>query len=152
MPIEVIAAESIERAWKRLLRHGRRIDDASPAEDLHRVRIDGKKLRYLAETFRSVFQKVDLGPVIAGLKDLQDCLGAINDAAVQEEALRRLASRLDRDPGSGPSGESAATLVSIGRLIERGSAQSAAARRRFDERFEDLRSKENRKRIKALVE
>ena len=151
MPIGVIAAESIERAWKRLLRHARKIDDSSPAEDLHRVRIDGKKLRYLVEMFRSVYPDVELNPVVKSLKDLQDCLGVLNDTAVQEDTLRRLARHLDRVAGENTSAESAATLVSIGRLIERGSAHSATARRRFDDRFKDLRSKENRKRIKALV-
>jgi hypothetical protein len=42
--------------------------------------------------------------------------------------------------------------LTIGRLIERGNAHGAAERRRFDERYKDLRSKENRKRIKALAE
>ena len=146
MPIEVIAAESIERAWKRLIRHGRALDKGSTAEALHRVRIDGKKLRYLLEMFRSVYPDAELGPLIACLKKLQDCLGALNDASVEQEALRRLAQRLDRE-----SGDSAAALVLIGRLIERVSARGEAARRRFPERFDDLRSKDNRKRIKALA-
>jgi CHAD domain-containing protein len=145
MPVAVIAAESIERAWKRLLRHGRAIDDSSPAGDVHQVRIDGKKLRYLLELFRSVYPDVDLGPLVDDLKDLQDCLGAVNDAAVQEGMLRDLADRLSREDG-----DATAALLLVGRLIERSSANGAAARRRFSERFAELRSKENRKLVKAL--
>src|SRR6185436_12318903 len=147
MPIAIIAGEAIERAWRRLVRHGRKIDDDSPPKALHQVRIDGKKLRYLLELFRPTYADVDLGPVISSLKDLQDCLGALNDTAVGEERLRHLAGRLDREDG-----DSTAELVSVGRLIERASASQETARRLFPERLEELRSKQNRKLIKALAE
>jgi CHAD domain-containing protein len=147
MPIAVIAAESIERAWRRLLRHGARIGDSSSIEDLHRVRIDGKKLRYLVELFGPSYPNVDLAPLIATLKRLQDCLGTINDAAVQERQLRGVAERLARDRPAA----AAAALVLVGRLIERGEARAATARRRFAGRFEKLQSKENRRAIKALA-
>jgi CHAD domain-containing protein len=146
MPIAVIAAESIERAWRRMLRHGRAIGEESPVEELHQVRIDGKKLRYLLELFRSAYPEVELGPLISDLKNLQDCLGALNDASVQDHMLRALAQRL-----SAEGGDATAALVLVGRLIERASADGAAARRKSPERFAELRSKENRRRIKALA-
>jgi CHAD domain-containing protein len=147
MPIAVIAAESIERAWRRLLRHGQAIDDGSPPEAVHQVRIDGKKLRYLLELFRSVYPSIELGPVISDLKKLQDCLGALNDSSVQNGMLRALARRL-----SAEDGDSIAALVLVGRLIERADALGADARREFSERFEELCSKENRRRIEALAD
>ncbi len=87
-PIATVAAEAIDRAWRRLLRHGKKLSDSSAAEDFHEVRIDGKKLRYLLELFRSVYPAVDLGPTIENLKSLQNCLGDLNDAQVQEDLLR----------------------------------------------------------------
>jgi CHAD domain-containing protein len=147
MPIRVIAAESIERAWRRIVRHGQAIDDESSTEALHEVRIDGKKLRYLLELFRSVYPEVELGPVISDLKNLQDCLGVLHDASVEDRMLRALAQR-----SSAEDGDSTSALVLLGRLIERADGLGAAARRKFPERFAELGSKENRKRIEALAE
>jgi hypothetical protein len=77
---------------------------------------------------------------------LQDCLGAVNDAAVQQSMLRDLADRLSREDG-----DATALLVLVGRLIERSSAAGAAAHRRFPERFAELSSTENRERVEALA-
>jgi CHAD domain-containing protein len=114
---------------------------------LHQVRIDGKKLRYLLELFRSVYPAVELGPVISDLKNLQDCLGALNDASVEDAMLRSLAQRL-----TSADGDSTAALLLVGRLIERATASGAAARRKFPDRLNELLSKENRKRIDALTD
>ena len=143
-PIGEMAAKAIDRAWRRLVRHGRAVSDGAPAEALHRVRIDGKKIRYLLELFRSAYPSVDLGPTITALKALQDCLGELNDAANREQALRRLAHALADD------GAAADTLLVAGRLMERARGTGAAARARFPERFAVLAAKDNRRRIRGL--
>ena len=145
-PIATVAAEAIDRAWRRLLRHGQELSASSTAEDFHEVRIDGKKLRYLLELFRSAYPAVDLGPTIEDLKSLQNCLGDLNDAQVQEELLRKIAPRLVT--AGGPNADS---LVLVGRLIERSHRARRSARRRCEDRFGRLAAKDNRRRIRSLA-
>jgi CHAD domain-containing protein len=145
-PIATVAAEAIVRAWRRLLRHGKKLSDSSAAEDFHEVRIDGKKLRYLLELFRSVYPAVDLAPTIENLKSLQNCLGDFNDAQVQEELLREMAPRLATADGA-----TAESLLLVGRLIERSHRARRSARRRFEDRFSTLAAKDNRRRIRSLA-
>ena len=145
-PVAAVAAEAIERAWRRLLRHGRAASEKSSAEALHRVRIDGKKLRYLLELFQSAYPGVDLGPTVSALKRLQDSLGELNDATVREESLRRLGRSLAAD------GAGADTLLLTGGFMERARAAGADARSRFAERFAPLAAKETRRNIRRLAQ
>ena len=145
-PIATVAAEAIDRAWRRLLRHGNNLSASSAAEDFHEVRIDGKKLRYLLELFRSAYPAVDLAPTIENLKSLQNCLGDLNDAQVQEDLLRKIAPRLVTS--GGPTADS---LVLVGRLIERSDRARRSARRRYEDRFRALAAKDNRRRIRSLA-
>lgn len=54
---------------------------------LHAFRIDVKKLRYGLDFFRSIYEKDDVSPWRSVSKALQDCLGGLNDAAVQAAML-----------------------------------------------------------------
>jgi CHAD domain-containing protein len=144
-PVGKVAAAAIDRAWRRLVHHGRALSKESALDEFHEVRIDGKKLRYLLELFRSAYSSVDLGPTIRTLKALQDCLGDLNDARVQEEALRLLAPRVAAE-----GGPATGTLLVIGRLIERSEVARARARRRYERRFAALDSKENRRLLRSL--
>src|SRR5262249_31089754 len=48
------AAKELQRRWKKLLKRGKRLDELDP-QRRHRLRIQGKKLRYAAEFFASAF-------------------------------------------------------------------------------------------------
>ncbi len=50
-PIGRVAGGRIHKAYRRVLKLGRRIDESSPAEDYHELRKKGKELRYLLELF-----------------------------------------------------------------------------------------------------
>lgn len=63
------------------------IDDATPDERVHELRIHCKKLRYLMEFFAPLFGKAEVKPLVGALKRLQDNLGAFNDYSVQQESL-----------------------------------------------------------------
>ncbi len=78
-----VAVENIRKAWKKVIHHGRRISRATTDEELHALRIDCKKLRYLLEFFFSIFPSETITPVIRQLKELQDNLGDFVDFAVQ---------------------------------------------------------------------
>jgi CHAD domain-containing protein len=144
-PVVDVAARAIDRAWRRLLRRGRAISAGDGAPQLHRVRIDGKKLRYLIELFSSAYPEIDLEPTLDDLKQLQDCLGDVNDAAQREQALRALGLELAAQGGDGD------LLLVTGRWIERARVEGARARAEFVERFASLTTKENRRRLRALA-
>jgi CHAD domain-containing protein len=95
LPIREVAAARIQRAHRRVIEHGRAIDDASPGDELHRLRIDCKKLRYLLELFASAFEPDVVARLVKALKRLQDNLGALNDLEVQRRALTDLAAELE---------------------------------------------------------
>jgi phosphohistidine phosphatase len=146
-PILEVASERIERRFRRVIKDGRRIKASSPPEALHRLRIECKKLRYLLEFFRSLFAPRDLGGLVKELKRLQDHLGAFNDLQVQQVAMRRFAKLMGK-AGMG----TAESLEAMEELVERLGARQAKERRRFDKRFSRFAGKENRKRIRRLVE
>ena len=84
------AAKALDRRWKTLLKLGRDVkglDDAGR----HRVRIAAKKLRYAAEAFAPLFTAEPGRRFLKRLKALQDTLGALNDAAVAQTLVARLA-------------------------------------------------------------
>ncbi|TAA45801.1 CHAD domain-containing protein [Corallincola spongiicola] len=63
-------------------------------EQLHALRIQGKKLRYLVELFPQASEKTDWELLHKPLKKLQSHLGNVNDCAVQLQGIRRKQARL----------------------------------------------------------
>ena len=129
-PIRDVASERIARCFRRVLKKGRAIEDDSPPARLHRLRIECKKLRYLLEFFRSLYDPRDVEPVVKSLRRLQDNLGDFNDLQIQQETLKRFAQEM--------VAENCATvesLMAMGRLVERLEARQAEERSRFTKRF-----------------
>ena len=71
----------IERRDRVLRRHGEALDGAG-AEACHRMRIAAKKLRYCVEFFASLYPQKKVRRYLEALADLQEVLGAVNDAVV----------------------------------------------------------------------
>ena len=89
-----VAANTIKKAWKKVIRHGRQISSETTDAELHALRIDCKKLRYLLEFFSSIFPHKTIAPVIRQMKELQENLGDFIDFAVQLQFLHdHLASK-----------------------------------------------------------
>lgn len=108
------------RKRARALREGMRPGFAQgPSAELHALRIQAKKLRYLLECAPGLVGEKRLTEAVAGLKRLQECLGQLNDAAVQTAAL----TELGRAPELPPQ-----TMVWLGRLTERAAAREARER------------------------
>jgi CHAD domain-containing protein len=93
-PIGPFVARRIAKAQERVLRDGRSIDPTSPAERLHALRKDTKKLRYLLECFGGLCRAKRLKGFVDQLKALQDNLGEHQDAEVHLGQLRELAHDL----------------------------------------------------------
>ncbi len=91
-PVRAFAERLLQNRYKRLMKLGERWSELPDAE-LHRLRIFGKKLRYLGLAFSSLFKPKTTKRFQDRLSDLQDCLGAVNDVAVGRQLVRQLAER-----------------------------------------------------------
>jgi len=98
LPVTQLASRIIGRRFHGMRKAGKAINPSSPDQEYHRLRIQGKKLRYTLEFFSALFPEKTLEPAIRQLKQLQDYLGAYNDLAVQQGELREYLSGLR--PGS----------------------------------------------------
>lgn len=93
----VLAAEQLERQWKRIARRGDGLDGLD-AEDRHSLRIAVKKLRYAAEFMAPLYTAKPLSvrrdAFLVALKALQERLGDLNDAWTAEGLAARLPAEL----------------------------------------------------------
>ena len=140
-----VAGERIWKAYRKVRKRGAAIDEASPDEALHSLRIDCKKLRYLLEHFRSLYPAAEISSYIQRLKGLQDVLGAFNDYSVQGEQLRDLATDLQ-----GGDAETTRALLATGRLMERLRRAQTSERHRFAGQFAGFAADETRRGIRRL--
>lgn len=86
-PCRELVSGIIRKRVARILRHGRAITAESPAEQLHELRIECKKYRYLLEFFRSLYDGEQVDAYLRQMKQLQNILGDFNDLAVQKQVL-----------------------------------------------------------------
>jgi len=78
--LKSIASGLIEKRYQRVLESSA-VAEQNSIDALHRLRINVKKLRYVAEFFRDLYPKRKMRSLVAGLARLQEDLGALNDAA-----------------------------------------------------------------------
>lgn len=145
IPIARLANERIWKVYRRVIKDGSAIDDDTPAEAVHELRIRCKKLRYLMEFFRSLYDAGRIEALIKALKRLQDNLGDFNDYEVQQVSLKAFADEMQRRGGA-----PAATLMAMGRLVQYLEAGQARERRRFGERFVKFAAAENQRLARQL--
>ena len=88
------ARRVIWKRYRKVCKIAAGIDSTTPDEQVHALRIQCKKLRYLMEFFAPLFDAADVGALIKRLKKLQDNLGKFNDYAVQQAALGDLLTGL----------------------------------------------------------
>jgi CHAD domain-containing protein len=84
MNLVAYSRKLLDKQERRVLAAGSHVDTNS-ATEMHRLRIECKKLRYAAEFFRPVFAGMDT--FIGKMKGLQDLLGVMNDVAVLQQLL-----------------------------------------------------------------
>jgi inorganic triphosphatase YgiF len=85
-PVAEFAVLVLERYDRRLRKRGGGAPAASAAER-HRTRIATKKLRYASEFFGVLYPRKRVAAYTGALAELQDILGALNDAAVADRLL-----------------------------------------------------------------
>lgn len=112
--IEVFAAGELERRWRKLLKCAVDLDKLDD-QARHHVRIDAKKLRYMAEFFAHPFAQRHARHerFLHCLEDLQTILGKLNDRHVAARFLAHLAVEIPRRKRLG---KDAAMLFAAGRI------------------------------------
>ena len=126
--------ERIGQAHLTLLEHGRLITDDSPATQLHDLRRDAKRLRYLLESFGEVLPAKPTRRFVRRLKSLQDNLGAHQDAEVHATRMAELLV------GPEATEFSPATLAAADELVRQLEQQCLSARAEFSSRFSEYDS------------
>lgn len=101
----------IIKRYKKVRKRGSKIGKKSPANQFHSLRINVKKLRYLIDFFRPVFDQEEITRLLSGLKGFQDALGSYQDAEVQIQSLSQLALDLQ------VSGSEIEPILALGQLI-----------------------------------
>jgi CHAD domain-containing protein len=139
-PILEIANRRILKAYRRMLKRGKKLQSEPPPELLHRLRIDAKKLRYLLEFFRELYDPSLIATLVKELKKLQDILGGFNDMEVQQRRLREFADRMIEEQSA-----AAATIFAMGRLADVMRERQESYRLQFHDRFEAFASKNSRR-------
>jgi CHAD domain-containing protein len=144
-PVGVVVARRIRRAQRGVLERGRSITPESPADDLHELRKDAKKLRYLLECFGGVLPTAQRKAFVQRLKALQENLGEHQDNEVHVAELTTMARELAE------RGVGADTLVAIGELAAHLDQRRLAARAEFAEQFASYDTKATRKALEEML-
>jgi CHAD domain-containing protein len=97
VPAVKVIAQLGAAQWRSARRAARRLGPAPSGEALHRLRIQAKRLRYIAEAAAPVFSDKSRRSAalltVAAATQLQDVLGELHDAAARENWLRAFAAR-----------------------------------------------------------
>lgn len=132
-PVIHVARESIAKRFRKIYREGLAINDLTPEERLHELRIDFKKLRYQIEFFKSLFPAREIAFVVKRLRGLQGILGDLNDLHVQSERLNLYLSDIS------PQRKEAISLAaSVGVLVASLQEEGKRVRAEFAQGFEQI--------------
>jgi CHAD domain-containing protein len=131
IPIGILAGKIIHKRFRRILADGTNIHQGSPDSELHKLRLQCKKLRYCLEFFATLYEPQHMNQFIKQLKMLQDNLGDFNDLSVQQEMLADYLSKINQD-----SKNSHELAASIGGLMTALAAQHHLVRTHFEKTFD----------------
>lgn len=85
--ISDFAKRILDKRYRNFRSRGKNLT-ALPRNKLHALRIAGKKLRYAAEFFVSIYPARKVRSYLDAMSALQDALGAMNDAATTGQLLQ----------------------------------------------------------------
>jgi CHAD domain-containing protein len=131
------------RQWRAVRQAVHRLGDQPPDAALHRVRIQAKRLRYLAEVaapfVAPAAHRESAKRTAKAAAALQDVLGQLHDAAVSEQWLREGS---DRVPGRAKSAVVFATGLVAGQLVARAQERQRALRKKWPAAWAPLQSRQ----------
>ncbi|QQD16953.1 CHAD domain-containing protein [Spongiibacter nanhainus] len=88
-PVATLLEKNAHKSFQRIKSLGSSIDKYTPDNEIHALRIECKKMRYLMEYFIEILPEKPTMKFVKSLKKLQDVLGDFNDYAVQQNFLRQ---------------------------------------------------------------
>jgi CHAD domain-containing protein len=142
VPAAEAGRKALKHAFRQLIRRGAEVGSPPTAEELHRIRIRAKRLRYLLEFFGDSSGKAGVR-LLQHLVNLQDLLGVHNDAMVAAAFLERYVN--------GPGADSKpATLLTLGGFLEDELRRARKARTKFRRTWKRFASKQTIKDWKAV--
>ena len=127
----------VKKAWKRLDKEVRVLEEDDSDEQWHKVRIKSKRARYAAEALAPALDSKAAAGVErfgAWAKNIQTLLGDHQDAVVAKEVIREIATK------QGDQGFSFA----MGRLFERQQADAEELREQFSSAWQEFDPKKVR--------
>ncbi len=142
-----VSNQRIFKIYRKIVKKGWKILQNISEEQLHQLRIDCKKLRYLLEFFSGLYPKEKISSIIKQLKKLQDNLGAINDYHVQQTYLESFADEL-----SVKNKNSKKTILAIGNLIGVLETEKQETIQNFKKVFGEFASAKNETLFKELFQ
>lgn len=140
-PALQLAQKLIWKRYCKVCRIAAGISADTPDSEVHELRINCKRLRYLMELFEPLFESAELKAALKPLKRLQNTLGDFNDCSVQQAALLKFA------------GSPAATreiTLSVGALIAVLHQNQRDARAMVEEKFQAFDSPETQRRFRVM--
>ena len=123
----------VNRASTRILARGDAIQPKTPARQLHKLRIEAKRFRYLVDFFSTV-QKHQWQEVIEATEELQEVLGQHQDAVTAIDQLMVYAGSLAH------MDDAEAELLNTARLMRKESGRVRECRRDFESAWAGFRS------------
>lgn len=146
-PIRRVVSARIWRIYRKIIKEGKRLLALPevPAEALHQLRIECKKLRYLMELFASLYPRRRMRRLMRTLKKLQDNLGDFQDFEVQQHQLQRFAVEMMQEDDAPPE-----TLLAMGRLEGHLEGLQRAAHAAYATCFRAFARRKNQQRFAAL--
>jgi CHAD domain-containing protein len=133
LSIAECARQFIQTDLQKLLVHGDAIDADAAATQLHKLRIEAKRFRYLLDFFSTV-QPEQWLQLTEAVKKLQDVLGEHQDAVTAQARIADYAASLTDD------GDDRAELLSAARLMRAETQRIAATRQQFAETWSEFRA------------
>lgn len=88
-PVQKRVNKQVLKKYQKILKLGAAINPDTPDEQVHDLRLECKKFRYLLDFFAPLYPQFELDKLIKKLKKMQNTLGAFNDYSVQQEALHK---------------------------------------------------------------
>ena len=88
-PIRKFAGKRIDSVWKKVRGTGSTLAKLEEKQ-LHRLRINIKKLRYAVEFLGPLYRKKDVRKFTSSLEEMQDCLGQLHDEVIGRQLIMDL--------------------------------------------------------------
>lgn len=140
------ASSVIWKCYRKVCVIARGIDEKTPDDDVHELRIQCKKLRYLIEFFSTLFDNKDIKIIIKSLKILQNTLGLFNDYSVQQDSLKAFIDSRVFDSTK----QNIAIAQSVGALISVLHQRQLVERSKVVSKFETFDNVETQTKFKTL--